>query len=98
MLSNPERLALLERRFKRAEAYLEALKASQSLEASKLQADYLAALQEAEEALAAAETLLLMELERLAMLRQVQSAFPATTSEHAATTALIHLTRSANKF
>ncbi len=54
------RLEVLARRVRRAEAHLEALEASQSPEARRLEAGYLVLLQRAEEALVSAETLLLL--------------------------------------
>lgn len=63
------------------------LEASPVRQASRLQEAYLTKLQVAEESLAAAEALLLLEQERQAALRVILSAFPATTNESVETSA-----------
>lgn len=93
MLENQERLALLEKRAKRAAEHLEALEANPD---KLLQLDYLTSLQVAEEHLAAAETLLVLEEERQAALKVLLSAFPGTTSEPAGTTAITRRKRTRN--
>jgi hypothetical protein len=100
MLDNRERLKLLEKREKRAAERLMNLEALHSGESSKLQADCLQLLEKAQEELAAAETLLLLEQERQAALAVILSAFPGTTQTNAETHAQkpLLLTRSADKF
>jgi hypothetical protein len=87
MLTNQETLALLARRAERAEGRLERLEATPAPKLSVELSSYLLQLREAEEELAAAETLLQLERERQAMLTVLLSAFPGSTNESAETPA-----------
>ncbi len=95
MLETLERLAWLERRVHKAREALERISKPARLD---YKMNYLE-LEARQEALAAAETLLLLEQERLAVLQRIINVFPAGISESAETPVLARPlpTRSAGK-